>query len=342
HRVADALEGGLEPFALLGNRLFGAPLFGHVAEHQHGPDRLVPVPGANRGAAVGDRDLGAVAPEQHGVVGEADDVARAHHHVHRVLDRAAGLFVDNAEHLRQRPAQRLVRTPPGHGFGGGVQERNPAVPVGRDHAVADAGERDAEVLLLRGELAGEALLLRDVADHLRDADDVAGVVEDGRGGQRHLDPAAILRDAHRLQILDPATPADFLEDHLLLRVPLGRNQAVDRASDELFARIAEDAVTALVARGDDAVQVLRDDRVGRRRNDGGQVRLLFSRTLTLGDVARDLGSADDLARRTDDGRDRERDVDQPAILGDPHRLVVPDALAAPDARDDLVFLRLPV
>jgi len=56
--------------------------------------------------------------------------------------------------------------------------------------------------------------------------------------------------------------------------------------------------------------------------------------LAVGDVARDLRRADDLAARPADGRDRERDVDARPVLADADGLVVLDALAADEARED--------
>ncbi len=55
-------------------------------------------------------------------------------------------------------------------------------------------------------------------------------------------------------------------------------------------------------------------------------------------IARDLGCADDIAGFVPDGRDRERNEDAAAVAAHPLGLVVVDALARLEARDDPVFL----
>ncbi len=59
------------------------------------------------------------------------------------------------------------------------------------------------------------------------------------------------------------------------------------------------------------------------------------------DIPGDLGCADDRAGVVAYRRDGQRDVDAPAILGDPHRLEVLDPLALSQPSQDLVFLGLP-
>ena len=61
-----------------------------------------------------------------------------------VLDRLAGSFVDDVEDVRKRAAQGLRLGPPGQGLGDAVHERDPALGIGADHRVTDAGERDAQ------------------------------------------------------------------------------------------------------------------------------------------------------------------------------------------------------
>ena len=60
--------------------------------------------------------------------------------------------------------------------------------------------------------------------------------------------------------------------------------------------------------------------------------------LPLAHVAGDLGRAHDAAVAGPDGRDRQRDRDQVAVLGPALGLEVLDCLAAPEPADDLVFL----
>ncbi len=60
--------------------------------------------------------------------------------------------------------------------------------------------------------------------------------------------------------------------------------------------------------------------------------------LALRDVASDLRYADDVSHPVAHGRDCERDVDAPAVLGQTHGFVVVDAFAAPDLGENLRLL----
>src|SRR5690606_30865990 len=102
------------------------------------------------------------------------------------------------------------------------------------------------------------------ASDLRYPDDAAGLVADRRDGQRDVEPPAVFREPYGLEVLDASPGPDSREDLVLLGVPLRRNQHVDRPPYELLRGVAEDPLAALVARADHSVQVLRDDRVGRR------------------------------------------------------------------------------
>jgi len=62
----------------------------------------------------------------------------------------------------------------------------------------------------------------------------------------------------------------------------------------------------------------------------------------LGDVARDLRGAHDVAGGVPDGRHRDRHVDEPPVLGATHGLEVIDPLAPPDAREHVVLFRPPI
>src|SRR5581483_8774182 len=73
-----------------------------------------------------------------------------------------------------------------------------------------------------------------------------------------------------------------------------------------------------------------------------QPRALVLDAATVRDVAGDLRRADDPAAGVLDGRHGDGDVYQAAVLGLPHRVEVIHPLPAPDARQHLVLLRVPV
>ena len=122
---------------------------GHVAEdHDDADDPPAVVP--DRRGAVLDGRLGAVAGDQDGVVGQADDDPLADDPVDRVLGRLPGLLVDDPEDLLDRPARRLSWRPAGERLGDRVEEPDPALAVGGDDRVADARQRRRQPLLARG------------------------------------------------------------------------------------------------------------------------------------------------------------------------------------------------
>ena len=77
----------------------------------------------------------------------------------RVLDRLAGVLVDDAEHVFERPPGRLARLPADQLLGDRIQEIDPPLGVGADDRIADARQRDVQPLpLLVSHLAGGGFL----------------------------------------------------------------------------------------------------------------------------------------------------------------------------------------
>ena len=95
-----------------GGHLFERLALRRVAEDQHHAHRVF-ARIADRRAAVVDRQLGPVAPQQDGVVGQADDDAGAQHLEDGTFHRLPRLLVDDAEDVVERPAARLGRRPAG-------------------------------------------------------------------------------------------------------------------------------------------------------------------------------------------------------------------------------------
>jgi hypothetical protein len=80
------------------------------------------------------------------------------------------------------------------------------------------------------------------------------------------------------------------------------------------------------------------ERRGLRRRPVAAVAELLLGLAAIGDVARDLGRADDIPARIPDRGNRDGDRDPPAILGDADSLAVVDAPAGTDAFDDALLL----
>src|SRR5260370_17005191 len=83
------------------------------------------------------------------------------------------------------------------------------------------------------------LAFRDVAADLRCADHLSRSVAQGGYGQRYVDAAAILGNAHGLVMLDAFASLQPRQDLLLLVMQFGRNEAKDRLADHLPRPVAE-------------------------------------------------------------------------------------------------------
>ena len=134
----------------------GPPPLADVPEDQDGPDDP---PGRvpDRGGAVVDGPLGAVPGDQERVVGQADDHALPQRPEGGVLDLPAGLLVDDAEDRGEGLARRLGGGPARERLGDRVQRRDPALGVGDEDGIADAGEGGPQLLPLPDGLVGVGL-----------------------------------------------------------------------------------------------------------------------------------------------------------------------------------------
>ena len=133
----------------------------------------------------------------------------------------------------------------------------------------------------------------------------------------------------------------FGEDPLVALAGLvGLGEVVGEVgSDEGVALCPGDLDGGVVDVGDLALGADRDERIEAGFDEapgvlGGGVRLLIG-TLALRHVAGDRRRADDPAPAVDDRRYGERDADAAAVFSDANRLVVLDALRAPDLAEDL-------
>ena len=84
------------------------------------------------------------------MVAQPDDDPFPDHLRHGVLDRPAGLFVQDGEHRFQRLPLSLLLAPAGQGLGYRVEECHPTFGVRGDDAVADARQDRREAAVGRG------------------------------------------------------------------------------------------------------------------------------------------------------------------------------------------------
>ena len=119
-------------------------------------------------------------------------------------------------------------------------------------------------------------------------------VADGRDGERDVDDRAVLPPPLRLVVVHLLAAADPAENLRHVLDQLGRHEHRDVLADDLLGRVAEDSLGPLVPARDDAVEVLRDDDVVGRLDDGREPLVQQLGPPLLGDVAEDQ---DDAARR---------------------------------------------
>ena len=192
------------------------------------------------------------------------------------LQRSAhdgGIVLGSPEHLR--PAQD------------GVQGRPELVRQGSEEVVLGAVRRLglgprlplSSQQLLVGLL--RLLLVGDVPGDLRRADDPAPRIAHGRDRQRDVQATARLVDPDGLIVLDALSATDAVENLRLLLDGFGRNQHGDGPADRLGWTVAEQASRPGIPRLHDAIEILADDRVVGRLDDGREASLRLIHPLAL-------------------------------------------------------------
>src|ERR1700759_659542 len=115
-------------------------------------------------------------------------------------------------------------------------------------------------------------------------------------------------------MVDALATSDARQDSALLVLAVVRNDDRDGLPDRLRGRVAENPLRTAVPAGDDAVQVLADDRIVARFDDGGEpaksLLAVAKRRLDLlafGDVDAGRMQVDDRARGVADRMHRKVD-----------------------------------
>ena len=131
-------------------------------------------------------------------------------------------------------------------------------------------------------------------------------------------------------MFDAFTPADAGEDLGLFVEPLGGNEDGDRPADDLLGSIAEHPLGPPVPTGDDAVEVLRKDRVLSRVYNGREFLRRSLGLLAPRDVNQHVHRADQRARRVEQRRGVGDKGHAPAVGTLTHRLHAAVRLALPE------------
>ena len=285
-----------------------ALLLAGVAEHEdHAVDRSIDAP--DRCGAVVDLGHRTVAPPQHGVVREADDDTLAKHLVDGVLDDAAGLLVEDREHVVQRAALGVGGQPAGQALGDRVHERHAARRARRDHRVPDAAQRGRPQLQRALGLQLGFLARRDVE---RDAEPLA-------------DPAIAVEERDRARLHPDVHPVVTAQPVLRVERRAGLLRARPHRAEPLHVigmdRLPSAAVAPVVLALAGELAPAGGVGVGVAIRVGGphdRVRRLDERAVrAIGEVARDLREADRPAARIVQRRDHRVGPELRAVLAEP-------------------------
>ena len=217
---------------------------------------------------------------------------------------------------------------------------------GRDREAGDGGQRRFVIERSREHLSGLAqecgalrrsLRLRHVARDLRRADDAAGRVPDRRHRQRDDGLRPVLAAAHGLEVVDRFTAPNPTQHLVFFALPIRGKDDSDGLSDDFFGGVAEQPFGAAIPRRDRARDVLADDGVVARFDDGGQQAAVPFVLSLFGDVARDFRDAGDDAGAIANRRCRQADFEQRAVAPPADGFVVLDAFTGTDAPNDFGF-----
>ena len=122
--------------------------------------------------------------------------------------------------------------------------------------------------LEKGELEG--LARGDVAKDLGGADDLAGVVTNGRDAEGDIEAPAILAKTNGFEVIDALAGANPGEDDGLVGLQLVRDEGEDGGADHLLTGVSKDAGGGGIPTGDPAGEVLADDGVVGGFDDSGE------------------------------------------------------------------------
>ena len=126
-------------------------------------------------------DFRPVLPDKEGMIGKAHDHPQLEHFGDRVFHNAAGMFVDDPEYLWNGPGHGIGQAPARQFFRYGIHKGDPALGIGGNDRIADAGQgRGITLLALPQRLLG-FFTVGDIPPGDDASHDFTGRVSDGRG-----------------------------------------------------------------------------------------------------------------------------------------------------------------
>jgi len=134
----------------------------------------------------------------------------------------------------------------------------------------------------------KVLLIADIPPDFRCANRLSRCIADWRYGDRNVNAATILCNAHSFEMIDMFPFLKAREDVILFGSEFHGNDARDVLTDHLLGRIAKDAFGARIPCRNVSIERFADDGVIRRSNDRGKSRglqLALARVLDAADGA---------------------------------------------------------
>ena len=214
----------------------------------------------------------------------------------------------DAVHLPAGLADDLLRLGPEFSPGGAGIEREAKPFVHLPEPVRGRFGERPEPLLALVPRPFRLFAPGDVDDDPRAGGDVPSVIDDRRGGQGNVDPAAVPVQPDCLQVVDALSPHQSIPDLVRFVRGLRWNQGENGLADDLFGRMAEHALGAAVPGDDDSLRVDRDDPGGAGFNDRRHPSPGLLGLLVLGDVPGEHCSLHDAAMFIEDRTHRGLEV----------------------------------
>jgi hypothetical protein len=144
--------------------------------------------------------------------------------------------------------------------------------------------------------------------------------------------------SNRFEVFDCFAACHRGQHVIFLCLSIVRDDHTDRTADDLRRSVTEQPLSRTIPREDRAFEILADDRVFARGDDGRKMPRVALEALGGCDVPGDIRCADDGPVGGSDRRNGQRDLNEPVVPRATNRLVVVDAFTRADPPEDVVFL----
>src|SRR5260370_981768 len=168
------------------------------------------------------------------------------------------------------------------------------------------------------------LVLGNVTDNLRGADDLSLRIFDRRDGQRDVYQTPVLTLADGFVMFDALAAPNALDDRFLFVLVFWRDQNLDVLANYLFGHVAKDSLGRAVPGDDSAIEVLADNCVVGRLNDGCEALRSNLSTLSLRHIHQHIHRSNEDAGGVEDGCWERKERNATTIRTFSYRFHAPD------------------